>query len=205
MKSSILFILALALCTACTADTTTEEGTANLTPQTGETAQQPAPEDNVISYEQQLSAGSMNFYVVTTGTGTNRNLAIQVEREGQQPSRIDEPIEGTVTGSVTTDLNENTKPELLVFVAGGGSGSYGKVYGYEFEREYWGELSMPDLAPALQEGYRGHDEFKVQNNRLLRTFPVYHEADPNCCPTGGTRTIVYSLDDALTLQAEQVL
>ncbi len=190
--------------TACNSEKTSEE---NL--QEGITEDKPTSsvlrtEDEEVSYTEQLEGGGMSFTISTTGLGEQRNLTILVIRDEQAPTRIDEAIEGTVTKSLVTDLNQNKKPELMIFVTGSGSGSHGKVYGYEFDREYWGELKMPDLSPALQKDYMGHDEFKVVNNRLVRTFPIYLDTDPNCCPTGGKHTVVYKLDDALNLQMEKM-
>ncbi|GAB3193873.1 hypothetical protein ABID22_000416 [Pontibacter aydingkolensis] len=197
------FLAGLTLLTGCSSDKQTETDTPESADTT--TTAQPAPAgDNEVSYEEQILDRGMRFNIRTTGTGSQRSLSITVEREGQPTTRIDEAIEGTVTQSVVTDLNDNTKPELLVFVSGSGTGSYGKVYGYEFEREYWGELTMPPLTPQLEKDYMGHDEFKVVNDRLVRTFPIYLETDPNCCPTGGTRTIIYTLDNALNLLVEKV-
>ena len=190
--------------TACNSETQTQTDL----PQTSDTTdlpEKPQPEESSeVSYEEKLQGGGMQFYVSTTGQGSRRSLSITVERDEQQPTRIDEVIEGAVTNSVVTDLNDNKKPELLVFVSGSGSGSHGKVYGYEFERTYWGQLTMPALPPALEKDYMGHDEFEVVNNRLVRTFPIYLETDPNCCPTGGKHTIIYTLDKALNLLVEKV-
>ncbi|MBC5992749.1 hypothetical protein [Pontibacter cellulosilyticus] len=203
------FILAsLLVCACCLTACNSDSETQAVTQETADTTQlpeTPQPEvSNEVSYEERLQGGGMRFDVRTTGLGSQRSLAIIVERDEQLPVRIDEAIEGTVTKSVVADLNDNKKPELLVFVSGSGSGSYGKVYGYEFEREYWGELTIPELSPELQKDYMGHDEFKVVNDRLIRTFPIYLETDPNCCPTGGTRTITYTLNNALNLAVEKV-
>lgn len=202
----IILCLSFALLSACSSDKAAEEiATETPAAETADTlAQRPAAETPVdaISYEKRLESGSMHFLVTTT-EGSMRHLTIQLDREGQQPSRIDEDIEGTVTNSVITDLNSNKKPELLVFLNGGGTGSYGKIYGYEFDSQYWGQLRMPELTPEQQQGYMGHDEFQVAGNRLARTFPVYLDTDANCCPSGGTRTIFYTLDNALNFVVDR--
>jgi len=203
MKITYVLILCLsfALLSACSSDNAAKEAAVEATDAetTDSLAQRPAPEPaaDAVSYEKRLDSGTMHFLITTTGEGSMRHLTIQLDREGKQPSRIDEDIEGTVSNSVIADLNSNKKPELLVFLNGGGTGSYGKVYGYEFDSQYWGELSMPELTPEQQQGYMGHDEFQITDNRLVRTFPVYLDTDANCCPSGGTRTISYTLDNAL--------
>jgi len=39
----------------------------------------------------------------------------------------------------------------------------------------------------------GHDSVYIEGSRLYRKFPVYKEGDANCCPSGGTKTIKYTL------------
>ncbi|WP_242921073.1 hypothetical protein [Pontibacter liquoris] len=203
--TSILCLLVVCLFTACSSD---KKPAAETSPPLEKEAPAeraaPAPDADVVSYEKQLASGNMHFLVTTTGEGSMRHLAIQLERAGQPSSRIDEEVEGTVTNSVLTDLNGNNKPELLVFLNGSGTGSYGRIYGYEFESQYWGPLQMPDLTAQQLQGYLGHDEFQVADGRLVRTFPVYQDTDANCCPTGGKRTLFYTLNNALQFVVERV-
>jgi hypothetical protein len=42
-------------------------------------------------------------------------------------------------------------------------------------------------------GYMGHDVFSIENNKLIRVFPIYKEDDTNQNPTGGIRKLVYTL------------
>jgi hypothetical protein len=39
----------------------------------------------------------------------------------------------------------------------------------------------------------GHDTFKIENQKLVRIFPIYNEGDTNQNPTGGTRKLIYGL------------
>ncbi|MND87841.1 hypothetical protein D3C80_798500 [compost metagenome] len=54
---------------------------------------------------------------------------------------------------------------------------------------------MPDIQDdiKLSDGYMGHDSFHIEKNRLIRSFPIYKETDPNAAPSGGTRKINYQL------------
>ena len=59
-------------------------------------------------------------------------------------------------------------------------------------------MTQIDLPPILGnspegKGYMGHATFRVDGRRLLRSFPIYRDGDPNCCPKGGTRTVAYAL------------
>ena len=39
----------------------------------------------------------------------------------------------------------------------------------------------------------GHDIFSIDDNKLVRIFPIYKQDDPNNNPTGGRRKLIYGL------------
>ena len=44
---------------------------------------------------------------------------------------------------------------------------------------------------ALLIGYQGHDTFRVEEELLVRYFPIYRSGDSNANPQGGQRIIHY--------------
>lgn len=144
-----------------------------------------------VSYTKDLSRGDYNFAVKTTGTGTQRQLTLRAERLGRELAATSATIEGTVADAVVTNLNNDDYPELLVFVTDAGSGSYGQLLGYEFLSRGRRDLLLPELDEKLSNGYLGHDSFRVDGRKIIRSFPIYRPQDPNSTPTGGTRTIEY--------------
>ena len=88
------------------------------------------------------------------------------------------------------DLNGDGSPELYVYVASAGSGSYGSLVAYSANRrKSLSEIYLPpitDHATAAQ-GYLGHDQFAVVEGTLVRRFPVYKPGDSNAAPSGGSR------------------
>ncbi|MCC9137141.1 hypothetical protein ACFSKU_20795 [Pontibacter silvestris] len=203
-----IFCLSIATLAACSNETTSERNSTVATEEPvtttdkAETTIQETTAANTettsiqsTSYSMSLNADSdVSFDVKTTGQGTMRDMTVVAQKDGKELARITEPVEGTVANTVTTDLNKNQKPELLIFISGGGSGNYGTVYGYELARQDWMQLDLPPLTEEQREDYMGHDEFQVQGNQLLRIFPLYRDIDTNSNPTGGTRTITYSLE-----------
>jgi len=152
-----------------------------------------------VSFRRELSQDDHRFVLQTTGEGSQRQMQLRVEKDGRELTTTTQAIEGTVADVVATNLNDNKYPELLVFVTDAGSGSYGQLLGYEFLNQGRRMLSLPELSGPAAKGYQGHDEFRVEGQRVLRTFPIYLEADPNCCPTGGRRTIQYKLPEGAAL------
>ena len=94
------------------------------------------------------------------------------------------------------DLDGNGFDEIYIITISAGSGSYGAVFGFASNKDK--SLSMINF-PEIQKGnenfkgYMGHDTFKIEDQKLLRTFPIYNEGDTNKHPTGGTRKLVYGL------------
>lgn len=94
------------------------------------------------------------------------------------------------------DLDGNGFDEIYIVTTSAGSGSYGKVMGFASNKDK--SLSMinfPDIQEddKLFEGYMGHDIFTIEDQKLIRTFPVYNKEDTNQNPTGGRRKLIYGL------------
>jgi hypothetical protein len=94
------------------------------------------------------------------------------------------------------DLDGNGFDEIYIITIASGSGSYGTVLGFASNKDK--SLSMINFPEILErdenfKGYMGHDTFKMEDQKLLRTFPIYNEGDTNQNPTGGTRKLVYGL------------
>ncbi|MGD8296057.1 MAG: hypothetical protein PVG67_06680, partial [Desulfobacterales bacterium] len=103
-----------------------------------------------------------------------------------------DPISDVLIG----DLDGNGFDEIYIITTSVGSGSYGTVLGFASNKDK--SLSMINF-PKIQagdqnfEGYMGHDTFKIENQKLVRIFPVYNKGDTNQNPTGKTRKLVYGL------------
>jgi hypothetical protein len=180
-------LLALILLAACDSQRSTTESAAPISTATD------SPAAGAVSYQKELSRGDYSFAVQTVGAGSQRQLSWRAERLGRELASMTENVEGTVLDAVVTNLNNDEYPELLVFVADAGSGSYGRLLGYEFLSRGRRALSLPALEGPAAEGYLGHDAFRVDGRRIIRTFPIYRPDDPNSTPSGGTRTVEYEM------------
>ena len=94
------------------------------------------------------------------------------------------------------DLDGNGFDEIYIITTSVGSGSYGTVLGFASNKDK--SLSMinfPEIREGDErfEGYRGHDAFRIEDQKLVRMFPIYNKGDANGNPTGGRRKLVYGL------------
>jgi hypothetical protein len=148
-------------------------------------------------FKKSLNLEGLHFLIDESGDGSLRKLKLTVKGiEGGKDIVLKEEIDGGIYRTAVADLNGDGFPEIYLFTTSAGSGSYGAVIAYGSNKNksvtpiYMPEL---DLNSPAAEGYMGHDEFTVDKNRLLRSFPVYKKEDPNCCPSGGTRQLSYRL------------
>ena len=94
------------------------------------------------------------------------------------------------------DLDGNGFDEIYIITISTGSGSHGTVLGFASNKDK--SLSMINFPEIIErdenfKGYMGHDTFKIEDQKLVRIFPIYNQGDTNQNPTGGTRKLVYGL------------
>ncbi len=146
-----------------------------------------------------LHFGNHHFFVETKGEGSLQDLTLQVIGL-QQPTKIEQPIEGSISDAVVMDMDNDQLPELLLFLQSPGSGSYGSIMAYSVTKQSQLEKVMvPSIEQdaVLGKQYMGHDRYETAKGRfLVHYFPMYQNGDANCCPTGGTKMIQYSLEQA---------
>ncbi|MDB4583083.1 hypothetical protein N9164_08020 [Draconibacterium sp.] len=99
-----------------------------------------------------------------------------------------------------TDLDKNGYEEIYLVTQSAGSGSYSNIYGIASNND---RSATPVYVPVISEkqmekgglfeGYMGHNNFYLEQEKLINAFPVYKKDDTNAHPTGGNRKIEYRL------------
>jgi len=158
------------------------------------------------SYNKDTSSDASKTYETKTG---KRIIISETHPTGQSLSTIEISTKDfehnyseiyrdrdPISDVFVADLDGNGFDEIYIITTSAGSGSYGTVLGFASNKDK--SLSMINF-PEIQEsdknfeGYMGHDTFKLENQKLVRTFPIYNKDDTNQHPTGGTRKLVYGL------------
>jgi hypothetical protein len=148
------------------------------------------------AFDKTLELQGIRFHVTSANRGSLNTLRIVPAGLEIDNSPITLKIDGSVTGAEVADLNIDGSPEIYVYVASAGSGSYGSLVAYSANRrKSLSEIYLPPLKEnrATAKGYMGHDEFAVAGSTLVRRFPVYRDNDSNAKPTGGMRQLQYKL------------
>lgn len=148
------------------------------------------------AYQQTLHFNVYTFTVETPDTGLVRTASIKAWRGQLLLTNFRVPIDGAITATNVADLDNNRFPELYIFSQSGGSGSFGRVYGWQFLPERKAGITPLNWQLPPDRGYMGHDSLWLDHNALCRQFPHYQPGDTNASPTGGTAMMRYQLSAA---------
>ena len=144
-----------------------------------------------------LGYGTLGFMLAASTGSSINTLKITPSGLADVNDPVQVELDGSAYGAELADLDGNGWPELYIYVSSAGSGSYGSLVAYAVNNgKSMSPVYLPpmDNTPKAMNGYMGHDEFAVVENRLVRRFPVYLEGDTNAAPSGGTRQLQYRLE-----------
>jgi hypothetical protein len=171
-------------------------------------APKPAPNKvhylrHTTKYNRQANNKTARSFLITTNllveinTCRNEggcNLTVKITGLKESKKKLTLKIDGSVTNSQLADINHNGFPEILIYTQS--AEGYGNVICYSVNTDKdITPVALPDIYrnAAASKGYWGHDTFTIENNTLVRKFPLYNLNDAVNKPTGGTRVIKYAL------------
>lgn len=147
-------------------------------------------------YHRTLQFNVYTFTVESPDTGAVRTAAISAYRGQLLLTKFQIRIDGVIRDIAVADLDANRLPELYIFGQSSGSGSFGRVYGWQFLPERKADITAINWQLPSETGYMGHDSLWVDRQVLCRTFPRYQPGDANAQPTGGEQMMRYHLQPA---------
>lgn len=145
------------------------------------------------------------FAVTAADTGRVRDVQVKAYRGELLLTNFRVRVDGAITGAEVADLDNNRFPELYIYSTSDGSGSFGRVYGWQFFPERKVDIVPANWRNAMPQGYMGHDSLWVERNMLCRRFPIYQPGNANAEPSGGFQIMRYKLratGAAFSLMAE---
>jgi len=135
------------------------------------------------------------FVVVNQGNGEASSIgsySLRVYRNNRDAfidGRVD-TRNGSIAGLWFADLDSDHNPEVCIWLENTGSGSYGELRVYTLEDAQLKQIQLSEPSFRLTSGYRGHDEYTLQDGQIYRTFPLYRATDSMSEPTGGTTRLI---------------
>jgi len=135
-------------------------------------------------------------YVVRCMSGDDPAASIgtyesEILTNGSVISKTRGDRDGEIQDCWMVNLDADDDAEIVLFSRVAGSGGYGQLYVYNFADDELQQTEIPEPGDSLMDGYQGRDLFEVVDGKLYRTFPIYLPSDPNCCPEGSDKTMVF--------------
>ncbi len=128
------------------------------------------------------------------------NVTVEVQGISSDTVSLDFGEVDPVLAIQLEDLDKDGFQELYIITQSMSAESSGTILGmYSNEDKSLALISFEGATPyhmkegEAYEGYRGHDHLVFKKGVLTNTFPVYRPEDSDDKPTGGERTLTYTL------------
>lgn len=149
-------------------------------------------------FSKELIFNVYKFTVTAPDSGRVREVTIKAYRGQLLLTNFRVKVDGAVVGAEVADLDGNRFPELYVYSTSVGSGSFGRVYGWQFLPERKADIIPKNWLLPAASGYMGHDSLWLEHSIFCRKYPVYQPGDANAEPSGGFKLMRYKLKSAGT-------
>lgn len=102
-------------------------------------------------------------------------------------------LEGSIVDVYNSDMDLDGNPEILIQAKAKDTSNYAIIYAFEFTNGKADKLDFPKLTKSQRKGYRGDDNFYIQDGKFMRQFPVFDGNGKDAKPTGQKRLLQYGL------------
>ena len=148
------------------------------------------------------------FTIEASDSGRVRDVVVKAYRGELLLTNFRIRVDGAVVGAEVADLDGNRFPELYIYSTSDGSGSFGRIYAWQFLPDRKADITLTNWQLSLINGYMGHDSLWVERDILCRKYPIYQAGDSNAEPSGGYRMMRYrlkSVGSGFTLIKDEVV
>ncbi|HZY35127.1 MAG TPA: hypothetical protein VFE53_00680 [Mucilaginibacter sp.] len=142
-----------------------------------------------------------DYDVVSWGRGSTKTGSFAILHSDSAAAKFvttTGDLTGTIVDVFNTDMDLDGNPEIIIQAKGIDTNNYTNVYAFEFTNGHAEKLDFPRLTKQQRQGYRGEDNFYVQDGKLMREFPLF---DANAKANGQKRQLEYGMsDNSLTVK-----
>ncbi|HEY2583149.1 MAG TPA: hypothetical protein VGI43_15160 [Mucilaginibacter sp.] len=102
-------------------------------------------------------------------------------------------LDGSIVDVYNSDMDLDGNPEILLEAKTKDTINHVDIYAFEFSNGKAQKLDFPKLTRSQRAGYRGEDNFYIEQGKLIREFPIYSGAGPAAKPLAEKRKFEYGL------------
>ena len=145
----------------------------------------------------EVSPGN-DFDILSWGRGSTETGSFEIlhsDSANMKYSTTTGDLDGVIVDAFNTDMDVDGNPEILIQAKTKDSVYNTTIYAFEFDNGKANKLDFPKLTSAQKKGYRGNDNFYVQDGNLMRQFALYDGTGKDAKPNGQRRLLQYGLRD----------
>lgn len=143
----------------------------------------------------EVSPGN-DFDVLSWGRGSSAVgsfLILHSDSAGMKYVTTTGDLDGSIVDVYNADMDMDGNPEILIQAKATDTTNYAVIYAFEFNNGKADKLDFPKLTKSQRKGYRGNDNFYIQDGKFMREFPIYDGTGKDAKPTGQKRLLQYGL------------
>src|ERR1700744_3361150 len=143
----------------------------------------------------EVSPGN-DFDVLSWGRGSSAvgsYLILHSDSTNMKYTTTTGDLDGTIVDVYNADMDMDGNPEILIQAKATDTTNYAVIYAFEFNSDKANKLDFPKLTKSQKQGYRGNDNFYIQDGKFMREFPIYDGDSKDAKPTGQKRLLQYGL------------
>ncbi len=149
----------------------------------------------LLSFNQKISDDDFDYYISLAGTGDIRFLDIRVGKNGVFIAKLNDEIEGTIYNIFISDLNKNSKPEIILLINSNDLKNNITIIGFEFNKNSFKRFDMPQLEEDNIYGIINYEHFLIKGSQIIREFDVLNPQNN----LNITKRLIYNLNNNLEL------
>jgi len=142
------------------------------------------------------SSPGQYYDVLSWGRGsvdTGSFLILHSDSSGRKYTTTTGDFNGVITDVFNTDMDVDGNPEILIQAKRKDTINYTTIYAFEFTDGKAQKLDFPKLSTSQKKGYRGDDNFYIEDGKLEREFTIFEGSGSNTKSTGAKRKLEYGL------------
>ena len=143
----------------------------------------------------EVSPGN-DFDVLSWGRGSQAVgsfMILHSDSSGMKYTTTTGDLDGSIVDVYNADMDMDGNPEILIQAKATDTTNYAVIYAFEFNDIKAQKLDFPKLTSSQKKGYRGSDNFYIQEGKFMREFPIYDGNGKDAKPTGKKRLLQYGL------------
>jgi hypothetical protein len=137
-----------------------------------------------------------DFDILSWGRGSSETGSFEIlhsDSVNMKYTTTTGDLDGVIVDAFNTDMDVDGNPEIIIQAKTKDTVYNTAIYAFEFNNGKANKLDFPKLTSSQKKGYRGNDDFYIQDGNLMRRFDIYEGSGKEAKSTGQKRVFQYGL------------